>query len=103
MTEIEGAAQSAPGPLNITGMIGGWVTALDIVEPGWLYAGRATDLDEPRKSCWLVYRSPVVRDADPMYQRLLGLLVGCEVISSETFADPDMLGHTGELSLWELA
>lgn len=74
----------------------------DIAEPGWLYVGRVTELDDEGNSWRFVYRTTLELPTG-MYRELLDLLDGATVIDSKLVVDPRMMFGTGELSLWEFA
>ncbi|WP_373142130.1 hypothetical protein [Mycobacterium marinum] len=73
---------------------------MDIAQPSWLYAGRVTELDTG--ASWrFVYRSPLLKGADPLYRRLLDYLDGAVQIYAKRVADSDMMFGQAELSIHE--
>ncbi|CAN5578460.1 hypothetical protein BH09ACT8_BH09ACT8_27110 [soil metagenome] len=77
------------------------VSELEISEPGWLFAGRLTDLDTG--TTWrFVYRSTVLKTSSPKHQRMLDWLDGAAPVGDVQLAtDPDMVFGAGEMTLWE--
>ena len=82
-------------------LLGGAVTELEILDPGWLFAGRATNLDDG-KSWRYVYRSTALKTSSPKHLQMLEWLGDADPIGSAKIAtDPAMMFGTGELTLWE--
>jgi len=74
---------------------------LEINEPGWVLAGRITDV-ETGESWRYVYRSTALKTSSLKHKRMTDWLDGAAPIgSAQVAADPAMMFGTGELTLWE--
>lgn len=69
-----------------------------VSQPGWLEVWRC--------DCWLiVYRSPLVRDTDPMYQPVAEVLIGSggyKIAYTDVRDDENMMFGRGEFALIKL-
>jgi hypothetical protein len=80
----------------------GHATSLDIHEPGWLLAGRMTDIDTG-ESWRFTYLSTWVRPGDATYERMLDFLDGALPIGEpQIITDPQMYFGHAEFRLYEL-
>jgi hypothetical protein len=74
-----------------------------VVKPRWLYAHI---IPRPKGFFQLcVYKSPVVRDTDPVYAPVAALLAvsdSVEMLSTEKVSDSDMWSGTAELTSYLL-
>ena len=80
----------------------GHVTTMEIAKPCWMYAWRTTELDTGMS--WLsVYRSVLVRDADPMNQPVMEIIGDAELLHREVVDDQHMMFGSAEVSLYGVA
>ena len=80
----------------------GHATTLDIDEPGWLLAGRLTDVDTG-ESWKFTYLSRWVQPGDAKYEQMLDFVDGALSIGEpETITDPEMMFGQAILTLHEL-
>uniref|UniRef100_A0AB39U2H6 Minor tail protein n=5 Tax=unclassified Caudoviricetes TaxID=2788787 RepID=A0AB39U2H6_9CAUD len=82
-------------------LVDGQLSELEISKPGFIYAGRLTNM-ETGASWRFVYRSTIVKTTSRIGKRMLAWLDGAAPIGqAQIAADPDMMYGTAELTLWE--
>ncbi|MCV7217152.1 hypothetical protein H7J51_17925 [Mycobacterium crocinum] len=82
-------------------LLDGEISELEICEPGWLYAGRLTDI-ETGESWRFVYRSTIVTRGKSFYDRMMAWRGDAEPIGdAQIITDSEMMYGTAELMLFE--